>query len=1607
MAHLETKERQETLDRLLHDLATQIPAEPFDDLKQFVYRFYAMDSRNDLLGGDRRELLGSTLSFWQFMGHHHQEQPKIEVFNPNHSLHGWHSTHSIIRILHRDMPFLVDSVRMKLNEYGSGIHLIRNGVLAFKRDGGHQRLPSDSPEGNDTREAFIYLEIDRIDDKDVLDDLAGCLLAVLADVARVVDDFPAMMQRITAVKKISRGKNSSEIKTFLNWLLDNNFTFLGFEELKVLDKSGRQVVTRAPESVLGLLRPKNGGEIGQQELEPELEKHFFESKEPLSFSKAAVRSSVHRPAYPDFISIRQLDQTGQVVSESRIVGLFTSPVYRQSPFEIPFIRHKVDAIIARAGLPPRSHHGKDLHQILTIFPRDELFQTPPDQLYETVLAILRIQERKQVKVFIRQDTSALFCSVLLFVPRDIYSTDFRTRVEKILCRRLEAIDSEFTTFFSESVLTRVHFTFKLKGKVDYDRVSINDEITRAASTWKDDFSGVALEFFGEAKGNELVAIYGDGFSAGYREAFSPQSAVDDVRHFEQISEAMPVSMGFYRALEDGQGMIHFKMYHANKPLPLADQAPIIENLGLRVMAEYPYMVRKHNGEVIWIHDFLLSLGDTPDIDIEKIGPVFREAFEKIWFKHAENDKFNRLVIAAGMDWRKVTILRTCARYLKQIRMGFSQSYIADTLCNNIALAKMLVALFDMRFNPEISLSKTHRLAKQQQIQRSILEALDDVTVLSEDHVIRKMQSVIAAILRTNFYQQAGSGEYKPYVSIKLAPRDIEGIPKPAPLFEIFVYSPRFEGVHLRGGKVARGGLRWSDRIEDFRTEVLGLVKAQQVKNALIVPVGAKGGFTPKQIPLTASREEIQAEGEACYRLFIRALLDVTDNLEDGSIIHPENSVYYDDDDFYLVVAADKGTATFSDIANSIAKEYGFWLGDAFASGGSEGYDHKKMGITAKGAWVSVQRHFREKGINVQSDTISVIGIGDMAGDVFGNGVLLSESIALVAAFNHLHIFIDPNPRIEVGYKERKRLFELPRSSWQDYDTQLISSGGGVFSRTAKSIPISESVKKRFAIKSNRLTPNELIKALLRSPVDLIWNGGIGTYVKAVTESHADVGDKANDTLRINGCELRARVIGEGGNLGLTQLGRVEYTATGGAMNTDFIDNSAGVDCSDHEVNIKILLNGIVASGDMTVKQRNALLVDMTDDVSRLVLMNNYRQTQAISLAEIDVRNKMEEYRRFMEYLETQGKLDRAIEFLPTDEELVEREAAGKTLTRPELSLLVSYSKSDLKEALITSDIIDDPYLVHELNTAFPKVLVDKFSDAITQHHLRSDIISTQIANRLINMMGITFVHRILQTTRGAAAEIARAFLVSRDVFSIEKYWEQAEVLDDKVPSELQMQMMTSMTKLVRRATRWFLRVKRQNLITAQCVTHYRPRVQSFIGCFAEYLGEQEQKEFAGKLARLSQYQIPEELAIVVAGHRYLLSALPVIQASDQTGQPLDKVARVYFSIGQRLELDWYNGALGAFEANNHWQSLATDSIRDELNWEQRELTIALMMMPDATGNLDKHLDQWIMQQHVFVTRWQDILGEIRSASEPDLAMFTVANRELLDLVQATVHACQG
>ncbi|MDP9689128.1 UNVERIFIED_ORG: glutamate dehydrogenase [Pseudomonas mohnii] len=1588
-------------------LAQHISEQALPQVALFAEQFFGIISLDELTQRRLSDLAGCTLSAWRLLERFDHAQPQVRVYNPDYERHGWQSTHTAVEVLHHDLPFLVDSVRTELNRRGYSIHTLQTTVLSVRRGSKGELLEilPKGTQGDDVlHESLMYLEIDRCANPAELNVLSKELEQVLAEVRVAVGDFEPMKAKVQEI--LTNLDNSqfavdadekSEIKSFLEWLVGNHFTFLGYEEFVVSDEADGGHIVYDKDSFLGLTKLLRAG-LSYDDLRIEdYAVNYLREPTLLSFAKAAHPSRVHRPAYPDYVSIREIDANGKVIKECRFMGLYTSSVYGESVRVIPYIRRKVAEIERRSGFQAKAHLGKELAQVLEVLPRDDLFQTPVDELFSTVMSIVQIQERNKIRVFLRKDPYGRFCYCLAYVPRDIYSTEVRQKIQQVLMDRLKASDCEFWTFFSESVLARVQLILRVdpKNRIDIDPQQLENEVIQACRSWQDDYSALTVETFGEAHGTNVLADFPKGFPAGYRERFAAHSAVVDMQHLLNLSEKNPLVMSFYQPLgQVGQRELHCKLYHADTPLALSDVLPILENLGLRVLGEFPYHLRHNNGREFWIHDFAFTAAEGLDLDIQQLNDTLQDAFVHIVRGDAENDAFNRLVLTAGLPWRDVALLRAYARYLKQIRLGFDLGYIASTLNNHTDIARELTRLFKTRFYLARKLSSDDL---EQRLEHAILTALDDVQVLNEDRILRRYLDLIKATLRTNFYQTDANGHNKPYFSFKFNPHLIPELPKPVPKFEIFVYSPRVEGVHLRFGNVARGGLRWSDREEDFRTEVLGLVKAQQVKNSVIVPVGAKGGFLPRRLPLGGSRDEIAAEGIACYRIFISGLLDITDNLKDGALVPPANVVRHDDDDPYLVVAADKGTATFSDIANGIAIDYGFWLGDAFASGGSAGYDHKKMGITAKGAWVGVQRHFRERGINVQEDSITVVGVGDMAGDVFGNGLLMSDKLQLVAAFNHLHIFIDPNPNPATSFAERQRLFDLPRSAWSDYDTSIMSEGGGIFSRSAKSIAISPQMQERFDIQADKLTPTELLNALLKAPVDLLWNGGIGTYVKASSESHADVGDKANDALRVNGNELRCKVVGEGGNLGMTQLGRVEFGLNGGGSNTDFIDNAGGVDCSDHEVNIKILLNEVVQAGDMTDKQRNQLLASMTDEVGGLVLGNNYKQTQALSLAARRALPRIAEYKRLMNDLEGRGKLDRAIEFLPSEDQINERVAAGHGLTRAELSVLISYSKIDLKEQLLGSLVPDDDYLTRDMETAFPPTLVSKFSEAMRRHRLKREIVSTQIANDLVNHMGITFVQRLKESTGMSPANVAGAYVIVRDIFHLPHWFRQIEALDYQVSADVQLELMDELMRLSRRATRWFLRARRNEQNAARDVAHFGPHLKELGLKLDELLSGEIRENWQSRYQAYVAAGVPELLARMVAGTSHLYTLLPIIEASDVTGQNPADVAKAYFAVGSALDITWYLQQISALPVENNWQALAREAFRDDVDWQQRAITISVLQQGDGTQDVETRLSLWMSQHESMIERWRAMLVEIRAASGTDYAMYAVANRELLDL----------
>lgn len=1585
---------------------------------------------DDVAGKSVEEVFCQIHSAWCFIQSFEiteERSPKIKIINPDVDQTPWLSNHTVVMLLQQDMPFLVDSVRMHLASRQLTIHSVQNLVYQAQRTRGgklKQRAQCNYDQGcpidlkGYQTEAFMFFEIDLVAGDEQLTTLLEELQDVLNNVQVVVDDFGGMEGKIQSI--INGLKHNppplpevevSEAIAYLSWLTEHNFTFLGYKEYRVGKKAGRSLIRHVDKSELGLF--KNREEATRDKyvdsLQPDVRDYVMEPR-LLSFSTSGTLSQVHRPVYPDYIAIRQFDKQGNVIGECGFLGLYTLAVFTEKTRNIPIIRNKVEAVMRRSGLYPFTHEGKDLLRVLETFPREELFKTDLDELFSTTIAIAQIKERQKTRLFVRRDHYGKFVSCLVYMPRDIYDSEIRKKIQQILCRAFKALNSEFSTYFGASVLVRTQFMLRTNPEQpqDFDVAALEQEIINVTRSWQDDLMQELVDRFGEEQGTLYSQRYRNAFSLSYRDDFTPTIGVADVQHVESLCEEKPLALWFYQRDGEPADRAHFALYQRDNQLTLSDIIPIFENMGLKTLGEHLYKITDDQGVVVWKHDFSLQYTLGEGLDATVLRDVFTKAFVRVWHDSASNDAFNRLVLALGLNWREVSYLRACAHYLKQIRLGFSQTYYADTLLRYPALALALVHHFNTKFDPSLSLSIEARGEQLSALEKAYLALLDEVQSLSEDRVLRSYLSLNKAMLRTNFFQPDPDQRMKKYFSFKIDPHQLPDIPLPRPMFEVFVYSNRVEGVHLRGGKVARGGLRWSDRVEDYRTEVLGLVKAQQVKNPVIVPVGAKGGFVAQRAQTMTDRAEHLKEGIACYKIFIRGLLDITDNLQGGAVIPPADVVRYDGDDPYLVVAADKGTATFSDIANELAESYDFWLGDAFASGGSQGYDHKGMGITARGAWVSVQRHFRERGIDIQTTDFTVVGIGGMAGDVFGNGMLLSPHIQLVAAFDHMSVFIDPNPEIASSFAERERLFNLGHVGWGDYNTKLISAGGGVFSRASKSIVITPQMKKRFAIEESSLTPNDLINRVLKAPVDLLWNGGIGTYVKASTESHDDVGDRANDSLRINGKDVRAKVIGEGGNLGMTQLGRIEYAQNGGAINTDAVDNVGGVDCSDHEVNIKILLNDVLASEKLTLKRRNNLLVKMTDEVSELVLRNSYCQTRALSIAENLAHSHGDELRRFIGSLEASGRLNRVLEFLPSDEEQTARAAQGQGLTRPELAVVLAYAKSELKDVLADSGIAEDDYLAQQILTAFPATLEQQYPEELHGHRLRREIIATEYANEMVNYMGITYVERMMQSTGATAGQVVQAYVAARDIFGMLPLWKAIETLDYTIPSQLQMIMMKRVMRMVRHASRWLLQQRYENIPTQELVQHFCPGVEAVAGSLQQLLSGDLAERWKASQSEFEAEGVPTDLAKQVASTDELYFALDIVDVANRTGSSVEQTAGVFFNLISRLDLHRFRQGVSRLNVANIWHSKVRDVFRDDVDRQLCILTQSVLQFDgDAPEKPEDKVSFWLDAQSQQLVRWHEIQQALREQEEGDISMYTVAIRELVEFGRSTNTALES
>jgi glutamate dehydrogenase len=1593
--------KAERLEQVIALLREKVPAEQRGPVEAFTRAYFRQVDAEDLAARAPADLYGAALSHWNFGRKREPGKARVRVFNPSVQEHGWQSTHTIIEIVNDDMPFLVDSVTMEVNRQGLTLHLIVHPIIRVNRTDGTLMgvLPDDSPSGG--RESFMHVEVDRLTDPARMEALAKDLERVLDDVRVAVEDWKKMIAKVReVVADLDRrpppvGQTElAEVRAFLEWLAANHFTFLGYRAHDLVMKDGDDALAVVPGSGLGILREKPGEELATSfsQLPPQV-RAYARVKDLLVITKANARSTVHRPGYLDYIGIKRYDERGEVVGEHRFLGLYTHIAYHMRPSEIPLLRRKVANVQAKAGLAPGGHSWKSLENILDMYPRDELFQTPEDELAETATGILHLADRQRFRLFVRRDQFERFVACLIYAPRENFNTDLRKKWQSILMKAFNGQSSEFDVFLSQSALARIMITVRTTpGQIpQVDVRELEAQLAAAARRWEDDLRGALLAAVGEARGNELYRLFGAAFPAAYREDVPARNAVPDCEMLAKVAGGGGLALNLYRPLEAPPGMLRFKLFHKGGPVTLSDSLPMLERMGLRVLEERPYRITPESGDPIWMHDFGLATGDA-EVEIDAVGTIFEEAFGRVFTGEVENDGFNRLVLAARLAADEIVVLRTYAKYLRQIGFPLSQGFIEQTMAANPAIARMLANLFRLRFD----LEKGDAEGAALQV-KAIEQALDRVDNLNEDRVLRQYLALLLATNRTNYWRRDAEGRRRTFLSFKFDPSKVPGLPEPKPMFEIFVYSVRFEGVHLRGGKVARGGLRWSDRPEDFRTEVLGLVKAQMVKNVVIVPVGSKGGFVLKRAPAASDREAFMKEGVACYKDYLRGLLDITDNLVAGKVVPPPQVRRHDRDDPYLVVAADKGTATFSDYANSISAEYGFWLGDAFASGGSAGYDHKAMGITARGAWESVKRHFREMGVDTQTTDFTVVGIGDMSGDVLGNGMLLSKHIRLVAAFDHRHVFIDPDPDAASTWAERKRLFDLPRSSWADYNAMLISHGGGVWPRSAKSIPLSPETRRALGIEAESLPPTELINAILKAPVDLLYNGGIGTYVKAVEESHASVGDRANDAIRVNGADLRCKVVAEGGNLGLTQLGRIEYALKGGKVYTDAIDNSAGVDTSDHEVNIKILLGLVIADGELTEKQRNTLLAQMTDQVAALVLRDNYFQTQSLSIAGRVAPSLLDAQHRFIQFLEKAGRLDRAIEFLPPEEVIAERRAKKLGLTSPERAVLLAYSKMWLSDAFLDSDLPEDEWIGTALGRYFPQTLREAYAGVMPRHPLKREIIATHVVNSMVNRVGSTFVHRLMETTGAHTPQIVRAYLLQREIFGYVPLWQSIEALDNKVPDQTQSEMLIEAGRLTVRATSWFLRSRRLAEPMEQTIGRFQPGVETLYAEIGRLLDAQGRSQLDIQAVRWTQAGVPREIAARVAALDTLFAALDIVEVAEATQRAVPTVAGVYFALSSKLGFAWLRERIGQIPGDSHWQALAKGSMRDDLAGLARTLAANVVAAGAAADEPAALVARWEGANRDAMERAARLLGELRAAPAPDLAMLSVALRELRNL----------
>jgi glutamate dehydrogenase len=1588
----------------------------------FVSRFFDRAAPEDLEAVSRASQRQLAHHFWVEGRARPGGKPYLRVFTPELEHDGWTLGATLIAAINDDKPFLVDSVVGALKDLGVRIYAVFHPILRASRDsnGLHRAFLFDGA-GQGMPESMIAISIARVGEAKARE-IETTLQAVFADVGIAVADWKTMLMRLSqSITELrmrpprAKAEEIAESIAFLEWLEKNHFTFLGCRDY-VFDPQGDGRLTPLMDSGLGLLRDPDRRVIrrgnDRASLTPEV-RGFLVQPSPLIITKSNVRSTVHRRVQQDYVGVKRYDAFGALTGERRFVGLFTSEAYNAAAEQIPFIGRKVASVIVRANLPKSSHDAKALTQVLESYPRDELFQISEDDLLRIALGRVYLGDRPRTKAFIRFDTFDRFVSALIYVPTERFRGRLLRDLSRIVAESFDGDASSATAQNEEGQLTRIHI---LADRREGSRPAISEEqlqtsIDAAVRSWADDFAVYLSDAYTADRVDPLLERYADAFTEGYREAYEPAEAVTDVARIEDLlkdTQEDPIALRTWRDGRDGPGQVRFKIYRKGPVIELSDILPVLENFGLRVQEEtsHPVTVPAEGlARRVTVHQFRLKTQEGVIFDEAREAPLFEEAFLSVWRGATENDGFNRLTMSAGVKCEFVTVLRAIAKFLRQAAFAASQSLIEEALSRQPALTSLLVRLYRCRLDPEFSSDSATRERMEADISNDIEKELAGVQSIDDDRIIRRYANILQAMLRTNAFQGAKQGIAKPAMSFKFDSQKIDDLPLPRPMVEIFVYSPEVEGVHLRFGRVARGGIRWSDRREDFRTEILGLVKAQQVKNAVIVPGGSKGGFFPKKLPpASAGREAVQAAAVAAYKTFIGSLLDITDNLDaSGNILPPASVVRRDGDDPYLVVAADKGTATFSDIANGIARDYGFWLDDAFASGGSAGYDHKKMGITARGAWEAVKRHFREIGHDIQADPFTAVGVGDMSGDVFGNGMLLSRQTRLLAAFDHRDIFLDPDPDPARSFAERQRMFDLPRSSWNDYDNSKISAGGGVFSRSMKRVPLSSQVQALLGVGDREMEPGALIQLLLKMPVDLLWFGGIGTFIKASSETHAQAGDRANDALRVDANQLRAKVVGEGANLGLTQAGRIEFARAGGHINTDAIDNSAGVDTSDHEVNLKILLNSAMARGEMKLADRDAFLAKLTDEVAALVLKDNYQQSQALSVAQWTASEDIEAHGRMMRALEKSGRLNRKVEGLPGDESLKSLGAQGQGLTRPELAILLAYAKLELFDELDASGFLDDPYLEKLLVEYFPSEIAVNFGEAMRTHRLRREIIGTVLTNELINLCGPAFMQRMRETSGASSASIARAAIVAANVFSLEALARRIESLDGKVTASQQIAMLARIVPHMQRQSFWFIRNLDTKTSIVAAIADYKAGVEQLRGTFSTLVSAAEAREIETAISAMTVEKVPLDIAEDVAALAAMAAVPDIVRLSRARAADLDLVAGAFFAAGRLIGADRLRLGADKLQPTEHWDRLAVRRVADDLF--QCQYLVAAAALRLTSNDKGRALgvaavDAWGERNRPGVQSLEALLAELDRLGAYSIARLTLAAAQIRDLVSA-------